>query len=242
MNRPVDISIVTPSLRQLQWLQLCAASVADQENVLHEHIVQDAGTGDLVEQWARGIPNLTLYVEQDAGMYDAVNRGLRRAQGEICAYLNCDEQLLPGALARVSSFFDTHPEIDVLFGDAILVDERGNPISYRRTVLPTLLHLRQAHLNTPTCSTFFRRKLLDRGFLFDPKWKTIGDLVWIGRAHSTGLGNDRFYFSNPGQYPVRLGVRATRFVGTISNVQSHPLAVAHQTFDAFGDSLHHERD
>lgn len=179
MSLPVDISIVTPSLRQFQWLQLCAASVADQENILHEHIVQDAGTGDLVEQWARGIPNLTLYVEQDSGMYDAINRGLRRARGEICAYLNCDEQLLPSALARVSSFFDAHPEIDVLFGDAILVDEQGNPISYRRTVLPTLLHLRHAHLNTPTCSTFFRRKLLDRGFLFDPNWKTIGDLIWM---------------------------------------------------------------
>src|SRR5205814_1220274 len=156
------ISIVTPSFRQLEWLKLCAASVADQQGVGHEHIVQDAGTGPALEEWSRTTPNISLYVEKDEGMYDAINRGLRRSRGAICSYLNCDEQLLPGALARVASFFDTHPDVDVLFGDAILIDDRGNPLSYRRTVLPTLSHVRYAHLNTPTCATFFRRSLLDR--------------------------------------------------------------------------------
>jgi glycosyltransferase involved in cell wall biosynthesis len=112
-------------------------------------------------------------------MYDAINRGLRRARGEICSYLNCDEQLLPGALARVASFFDVNPNIDVLFGDAILIDRNGNPISYRRIVLPTPDHVRHVHLNTQSCSMFFRRSLLDRGFFFDPKWKVIGDQVWM---------------------------------------------------------------
>ncbi len=173
------ISIVTPSLRQLKWLRLCAASVADQGGVTHEHILQDAGTGAELEQWARSAPGLTLYVEKDSGMYDAINRGLRRASGEVCSYLNSDEQLLPDALAKVASFFEINPDVDVLFGDAILIDRDGNPISYRRTVLPRFSHVRRAHLNTPTCATFFRRRLLDRGFFFDPEWKVIGDQVWI---------------------------------------------------------------
>lgn len=173
------ISVVTPSFRQLSWLKLCAASVADQTNVSHEHIIQDAGTGPELEEWARNVSGLTVYVEKDSGMYDAINRGLRRSRGEICSYLNCDEQYLPGVLARVASFFETHPNVDVLFGDAILIDERGNPLSYRRTVLPRFAHVRYVHLNTPTCATFFRRSLLDRGFVFDPKWKVIGDQVWI---------------------------------------------------------------
>lgn len=179
MPEPQLISTITPSFRQLEWLKLCAASIADQEGVQHEHIIQDAGTGPELEEWALTFPALSLYVEKDAGMYDAINRGLRKARGSVCSYLNCDEQLLPGALARVASFFDTYPDIDVLFGDAILIDDRGNPISYRRTVLPTLSHVRYVHLNTPTCATFFRRTLLDRGFLFDPKWKVIGDQVWM---------------------------------------------------------------
>src|SRR4029077_9709129 len=43
------------------------------------------------------------------------------------------------------------------------------------------------HLNTPTCATFFRRRLLDRGFFFDPEWKVIGDQVWIESLLRTGI-------------------------------------------------------
>lgn len=173
------ISVVTPSFRQLNWLKLCAASVTDQEGVSHEHIVQDAGTGPDLEKWARSVPDLSLYEEKDQGMYDAINRGLRRANGDICSYLNSDEQYLPGTLAKVSAFFESHRDVDVLFGDAVLIDDHGNPLSYRRTVLPKSTHVRYAHLNTPTCATFFRQRLLDRGFFFDSKWKVIGDQVWI---------------------------------------------------------------
>jgi glycosyltransferase involved in cell wall biosynthesis len=177
----VKFSVVTPSYRQLPWLKLCAASVADQGEAEVEHIVQDAGTGADLEVWAASQPNLRLFVEADAGMYDAINRGLRRATGEICAYLNCDEQYLPRALSRVSEFFAAHPEVDVLFGDVILVDQHGQPLSYRRTVLPVRSHVRLAHLNTSTCATFFRRELVDRGFYFDAQWKVIGDAIWIER-------------------------------------------------------------
>jgi glycosyltransferase involved in cell wall biosynthesis len=181
------ISVITPSFQQLKWLKLCAASVADQEGVQHEHIVQDAGSGAELENWARTLPSLSLYVEKDASMYDAINRGLAKARGDVCAYLNCDEQYLPGALAQVANFFDLHPEIDVLFGDAILADSQGNPISYRRTVLPTLAHVRYVRLNTPTCATFFRRTLIDRGFLFDPEWKVIGDQLWVENLLCSGV-------------------------------------------------------
>jgi glycosyltransferase involved in cell wall biosynthesis len=180
------ISIITPSFRQLTWLRLALASVADQEGVDVEHIVQDAGTEGVQQILKPHISSLTdahhsvkLFVEQDAGMYDAVNKGLARARGDICGYLNCDEQYLPGALDRVANFFAAHPEVDVLFGDMILVDNQARPISYRRTVLPTLHHIRLAHLNTASCATFFRRRLLQRGFYFDPQWKSIGDGVWI---------------------------------------------------------------
>ena len=175
----MKISVVTPSFNQIAWLKLCAASIADQAGAEVEHIIQDAGTGGDLEIWAASQPNLRLFVEPDAGMYDAINRGLRRATGDLCAYLNCDEQYLPGALAKVANLFAAHPEVDVLFGDAILVDQHGHPLSYRRTILPRLRHIQLAHLNTLSCAMFFRRKLLDRGFYFDPAWKDVGDGVWV---------------------------------------------------------------
>ncbi|MGH8094367.1 MAG: glycosyltransferase [Chthoniobacterales bacterium] len=179
------ISIVTPSFRQLDWLRLAIASVADQEGVEWEHIIQDAGTSGIEEflrsdfQYLVDDKRLQLFVEKDEGMYDAINRGLRRARGEICAYLNCDEQYLSGALRSVVSFFDANPDIDVLFGDVVLTDPHGQPLSYRRTVLPTQWHIQAAHLNTSTCATFFRRELVEKGFHFDPQWRAIGDMVWV---------------------------------------------------------------
>ena len=185
MSTPPRISIVTPSYGQLDWLRLAVASVADQTGVTVEHIVQDAGTQGIEDSLPSSRAaddarySMKLFVEKDRGMYDAINQGLSKASGDICAYLNCDEQFLPGALERVASFFDAHQDVEVLFGDAILIDNKGNPISYRRIVLPTLSHVRHVHLNTQSCSMFFRRSLIDRGFFFDSKWKAIGDQVWI---------------------------------------------------------------
>jgi glycosyltransferase involved in cell wall biosynthesis len=170
-------SIVTPSFRSSRWLKLCVASVADQKGVSVEHIVQDACSDDETAEWLPRDPRVKASIEKDDGMYDAINRGWRRATGEICGHLNCDEQYLPGALAKVAHFFAAHPEVDVLFGDVVLVDENGSPLSYRRSIMPTKTHLRLAHLSAPTCATFFRHELLERGFYFDPQWKVIGDAV-----------------------------------------------------------------
>ncbi|MEY3479524.1 MAG: hypothetical protein RIQ71_299 [Verrucomicrobiota bacterium] len=122
---------------------------------------------------------LTFEVGPDAGMYDAINKGLLRATGDICSYLNCDEQLLPGALSRVRRFFACHPSVDVVFGDAILVDAEGLALCYWRPYAPSLNHLSGATLNTLSCSTFFRRGIVERGHLFESQWKAIGDLQWI---------------------------------------------------------------
>lgn len=151
-----------------------------------EHIVQDAGTGTELEDWASQQRALRLCVEKDTGMYDAINRGLKKACGEIYGYLNCDEQYLPGALRTVADFFARHPKIDILFGDVVLVDRNGEPLSYRRVIAPKRTHLLSSHLNTSSCATFFRKTLIERGFYFDAHWKAIGDLVWIYHLLAAG--------------------------------------------------------
>jgi glycosyltransferase involved in cell wall biosynthesis len=218
------ISVITPSYNQLEWLRLCASSVADQKGVPHEHIVQDAGTGIELENWARTMPDLSLYVEKDEGMYDAVNRGLKRAQGEILSYLNCDEQLLPGALECVAGFFDANQDVEIIFGDSILVDKSGHPLSYRRTVLPILSYVRHVQLNTPTCSTFFRRSLIDRGLLFNPKWKVIGDQAWIESLLRHGIR----------MATIRAPLAVFTFTG--ENLSSKPVSKAEAMRRQNGDS------
>ena len=192
------LSIITPSFRQLDWLKLCAASIADQREVAVEHIVQDGGTGAELEAWARewaecekrgGGFAFRWFMEKDEGMYDAVNRGLHRASGEVLAYLNCDEQYLPGALAAVARYFAENPPVDVAFAHAIVVDPRGEFISYRKAITPGKLHTWVSeNLAILTCATFFRRRILDElGLFFDPKLKDVGDGDWVMRLIDKGV-------------------------------------------------------
>jgi glycosyltransferase involved in cell wall biosynthesis len=191
-------SIITPSYGQLEWLRLAAASVADQEGGNLEHIVQDACTGTELESWASGRPGLKLYVEKDSGMYDAINRGLRRASGEICGYLNCDEQYLPGALANVARDFEQDPKIDILLAGSIVVDESGRYISSRPALRPFLNELKAGRMYNLSCSMFFRRRLFsDQGILFDPALRIIGDLQWLKHAIASGARvNTANYFTS----------------------------------------------
>src|SRR4051812_28791198 len=124
-------SIVTPTFRQLAWLKRCVRSVADQ-GVACEHIIQDAGTGPELEQWVRAHSAPQLFVENDTGVYDALNRGFARATGEIFAFLHSDEQYLPGALKLVERTFAANPKLDLVVGDYLVVDLDGQLLSFHR--------------------------------------------------------------------------------------------------------------
>lgn len=181
------ISIVTPSFNQGRWLRLCLASVADQVEEEHEHIVQDSLSTDGTAEWLSRDERVQAFIEQDTGMYDALKRGFAQARGDICGYLNCDEQYLPGTLLRVAAYFRNNPTVDVLFGDALIVDAEGSALAYRRAIVPTRSHLRASHLNVFTCALFFRRRVWEAGHRIDPRWKSIGDAVWIDGMLQAGL-------------------------------------------------------
>lgn len=184
-----EFSIITPSFCQLEWLKLCAASIADQQDVTVEHIVQDAGTGPELESWAAGQPRLALHVEKDLGMYDAINRGLGKASGDILAYLNCDEQYLPGALESVAAFFAANPEVEIAFAHALVVGPAGEFLCCRKAILPQKIHTWvSGNLAILTCATFFRRSLVaDKALLFDPTYRAVGDGEWIMRLLDRGV-------------------------------------------------------
>jgi glycosyltransferase involved in cell wall biosynthesis len=175
----MNFSIITPSFRNSRWLKLCIASVADQQDVKWEHIVQDSCSDDGTQDWLPRDPRVKAFIEKDGGMYDAINRGLRRATGDILAYLNCDEQYLPGALKVVRDFFERHPEIEVVFAGSVVTDGEGKYICHRHALIP---HPRYAWLrfSVLTSSTFIRRKVIhERGIFFDTRWRVIGDLHWV---------------------------------------------------------------
>ena len=176
-------SVITPSFRNSNWLKLCVASVADQ-GVDLEHIVHDAGSNDGTLDWLPHDPRVQAFVEKDNGMYDAVNRGLKKARGEILSYLNCDEQYLPGALKAVGEYFQKNPDIEVVFADVIIIDPQGNFLCHRKSLLPLKAHsMVSNNLSILTCATFFRRSLIEkRGLFFNSQLRDLGDADWVIRC------------------------------------------------------------
>ena len=190
----MDFTIVTPSFRQLEQLGCCIASIADQEGVSVEHIVQDGGTqgfADFSKKMAERWPDRFGYrrvmiSEPDSGMYDAINRGLKKASGGICAYLNCDEQYLPRTLERVLQRFKDSPETDLFLGDVVVVDSTGQPICHRKMIRPGLAHTWTCHFGALTAGIFVRRKVIEQGMFFDTSYRAAADADWFVRILRSG--------------------------------------------------------
>lgn len=181
------VSVVTPSYRSSDWLRLCLASVADQRTEV-EHIIQDAGSDDGTLDWLARDTRAKLFVEKDQGMYDAINRGFRRSSGEILAFLNCDEQYLPGALKDVVDFFEKHPGIDMVFGDVVFTGPQGEYLWHRRMQIPLKYHTWTCHLSTLSCAMFFRRHLFfEKNHTFNPALRDAGDAEWMLRLLQDGV-------------------------------------------------------
>ena len=177
--KSMRFSIITPNLNSGGWLNLCIASVADQEGVEVEHLIHDALSSDLDDSWISKHPNVSLISEADSGMYDAINRGLTRAKGDILAHLNADEQYLPGALAAVLKCFRENPRLDVLYADTVVVDSLGECVCCRKSMRPTRL-LEYTQFPTITSSLFFHRRVIDEHRLFfDSSYRVVADAVWM---------------------------------------------------------------
>ena len=144
-----------------------------------EHIVQDSCSDDGTRDWLPHDPRVKAFIEKDAGMYDAVNRGYRRATGDILAYLNCDEQYLPGALAAVRKFFEENPQVEVALAGSLITDGEGKYICHRHLLVPNARHV-WFRFPILTSSIFIRRKVIaERGIFFDTRWRDLGDFHWM---------------------------------------------------------------
>ena len=127
------VSIVMPSFQQGAFLGEAVRSVLDQEGVEVELLVMDPGSTDgsrelllqLKEQYQE---RLQLHFAPDEGQADAINRGMALARGTVLAWLNSDDRLHPGALARVATILDS-TEPRWAYGRCGIIDTNGRPIS-----------------------------------------------------------------------------------------------------------------
>ena len=125
------VSIITPSYNQAAYLELAMRSVLEQDYAPIEYIVVDGASTDssqaIIQRYA---DRLAWWVSKpDSGQAEAINKGLRRARGEIVAWLNSDDLYLPGAIAGAVAALEANPEVGMVFGNAITIDSDGRPLN-----------------------------------------------------------------------------------------------------------------
>jgi glycosyltransferase involved in cell wall biosynthesis len=130
------ISIVTPSFKQGGFIERTLLSVIDQQYPALEYFVQDGNSKDkTVEVLQEYQEKLSGWAsEKDSGQSQAINRGFAKTSGEIMAWLNSDDLLLPGSLQTVGDYFNRHPDVDVVYGNRLMID--GDDQEIGRWIMP----------------------------------------------------------------------------------------------------------
>jgi glycosyltransferase involved in cell wall biosynthesis len=161
------VSIVTPSLNQGRFLKRTIDSVLRQDYPQIEYCVIDGGSHDVSIDVLRSYGDRFYWHSQrDNGQSDAINQGMRRSHGDILAYLNSDDVLMPGAVSAVVKHFGNHPEWDLIYGNAQNINADDSVINDYPAAAYSFDKLLQ------TCcicqpATFWRRRVMDKIGLFD---------------------------------------------------------------------------
>ena len=162
-RRVWTVSVVTPSFQQGEFLPECLASVRAQRHRAMEHLVFDPGSTDGSRAIAEDAEGVTLIAEPDDGQADAVGRGMRRARGDIIAWLNSDdaypdERVFQDVIAR----FNEPDSPDVVYGRGIYVDADGKQTRDAYiNAKPETLRERLAHeVGILQPATFIRRSVI----------------------------------------------------------------------------------
>lgn len=136
LDHPPLISIVTPSYNQGHFLERTIASVLMQDYKNLEYIIQDGGSTDQTPAVLAAYQQAFKHCEskKDNGQSHALNKGFKHANGEIMAYLNSDDLLMMGTLHYVADYFARHPDVDVVYGHRVVINEHDEEIG--RWILP----------------------------------------------------------------------------------------------------------
>ena len=126
-NGPL-VSIIVPSFNQGRFIRETLDSILAQDYRPIEVLVVDGASTDhtlaVLESFS-GFAELKWWSEPDRGVVDAVNKGFKKASGEIIAIQSSDDLYLPGAIRAAVEFLRAHPEAALVYGDVELIDENS---------------------------------------------------------------------------------------------------------------------
>ena len=198
----MKISIVTPSYNQGGYIGRTIDSILSQQGDFElEYRVVDGGSTDgTIEILKSYGDRLRWTSEKDRGQVDAINKGLALATGDIVAWVNSDDVLLPGALAKVAAAFRAHPQVEWVHGRCVIIDEHDREV---RKWVSAYKHYRCMHHSfanfltedyVSQMTTFWRKSMQDEVGLVDPTIRYAFDYEFFLRFARRG---DPIYIEDP---------------------------------------------
>jgi glycosyltransferase involved in cell wall biosynthesis len=187
------VSIVTPSYNQGEFIEDTIKSVLEQTYKNIEYIIVDGGSKDnsvqIIQKYASLYPQRIQWIsERDRGQTDAINKGLRRARGDIVAWLNSDDIYNLQAVERVVAFFKKNPDTAFVHGQGHHVTKSGEFIENYPS---RPCDFQVLHTTCPICqpTTFWRREVLNTvGYLDDGLNFAMDYEYWIRVSKQYPLG------------------------------------------------------
>lgn len=176
------LSVVTVVYNGAREIVPTLRSVAEQTYPDLEHVVVDGASVDGTPEIVRKAGVANFVSEPDAGLYDAMNKGLERATGDFVWFINAgDEIYSPDAAAQIARHFAS---ADLIYGDAAITDDSGKVLGLRRHKgLPPALNRSSFRHGMVVChqSLVVRKAIAPR---YDLQYKISADIDWAIRATS----------------------------------------------------------
>ena len=167
------ISIITPVYNGAKYIQACLQNFADQQCPQAEHLIMDGGSNDgtveMIQEWATHHANVRLISEKDKGQSDAMNKGIRMAEGNIISFLNVDDYYEPGVLNRVLNMFTDLPEPSFVCSNLNIWNGDGTKRHFNkpsRLLLPEIISNKFEWPYNPT-AYFYHKSLHDLTGLYN---------------------------------------------------------------------------
>jgi glycosyltransferase len=180
----MKVTIITVTYNSARHIDDCIQSVIAQNYKNIEHIVIDGlskdGTVDIIRKYS---DHLSKWVsEKDHGMYDAINKGMKMATGDVIGILNSDDMLAsPDAISSIVKCFQHH-KVDSLYGDLVYVDPQDTDRVLRTWKGYSYKRLRFSFGWMPAHPTFYiKRSLIEKYGGYESHYFTAADFEFMAR-------------------------------------------------------------
>lgn len=246
------ISVVSPSFNQISFIDRTIKSISDQNYSDKQHIIVDGnstdGSAEVIRRSARELSHVEAIIESDNGQSDAINKGFKRSDGEILAWLNTDDFYFDSEVfGKVVRAFLENPSVDIVYGRGLRLDKDGRKIreAWINKDIKTSFDFWKS-LGVLQPSLFFRRHVFEKiGGLKDEYSLQLDYDYWI-RMAAHGF---KFKYIDEilSCAVVHEDAKSTRdrlaqLSECIDMIQSHFGEVPNEWFDRFGDFLVSEID